>query len=142
MVDTSTGRETELRTLAEREAEDRRSAAGNRLERVADALEHAAASLEDEGEPGLGRVAGGLAERASRAGRYLREHDVGTIVDELESHARTKPGQFFAGTALAGVLLGRFFRASDREERASDQDGEGELRGGVGTHDGGGDTHG
>lgn len=142
MDDTSTGLETELRSLAESEAEDRRSAAGNRLEHVAHALEGAAASLEDEGEPRLGRMAGDLADRASRAGRYLREHDVGTIVDELESRARTNPGRFFAGTALAGVLLGRFFRASDRDESASGRDGEGERRDGAGTHDGGGDTHG
>lgn len=142
MDETSTGLDTELRSLAESEAEDRRSAAGNRLEHVAHALEGAAASLEDEGEPGLGRMAEDLADRASRAGRYLREHDVRTIVDELESHARANPGRFFAGTALAGVLLGRFFRASDGEERTSDRDGEGELRGGGGTHEGGGETHG
>lgn len=142
MDDASTGRETELRILAEREAEDGRTSAGNRLEHVAHALEGAAASLEDEGEPGLGRVAEGLAERASRAGRYLREHDVRTIVDELESSARTNPGQFFAGTALAGVLLGRFLRTSDREEEAPGRGGEGEARSGAGNRDGGGEPHG
>lgn len=123
------GRRGELRSLAEQEAEQRRSAAGGRLQHVASALDAAASSLETEGEPRLGRVAESLAERAERAGRYLRDREVPAIVDDLEGRARRDPGPFVVGSALVGLVVGRLLRASDHTSSPP-------------TRDGGGDDHG
>lgn len=127
--ETESGRGGELRSLAEREAEHRRSAAGGRLQHVASALDAAATSLENEGEPRLGRVAGGLAERAERAGRYLRDRDVPAIVDDLEGRARRDPGRFLVGSALAGLVVGHLLRASDHTYSAPSRDGGGDDHG-------------
>lgn len=58
--------------------------------------------------PELVRAAG---ERVDAVGRWLDARDPGSIVEEVKSFARRRPGVFLAIAAGAGVVIGRLTRA-------------------------------
>jgi len=56
---------------------------------------------------------------------WLSDRDPGSLLSEIESYARRKPGTFIAAAALAGIVAGRLTRAlastaSDRKEDKED----------------------
>ena len=61
------------------------------------------------------RLAG---EKVGEVAQYLREHDAVDLVHDVEDFARTNPLVFLGGCAIAGFLIGRFFKASPPEEPA------------------------
>jgi ElaB/YqjD/DUF883 family membrane-anchored ribosome-binding protein len=104
--------------------------AGVQQQRVASGLR----SLGDE----LGSMAGnseqqGLAtdlvrqvsDRAGSAASWLDSRDPGSLLNEVKSYARRKPGTFIAVAAIAGVVAGRLTRslagvaADEKEAEAS-----------------------
>jgi hypothetical protein len=91
---------------------------------TARALHGAADKLEQE-TPQAAQMAHTLAGQIDRASSYLRDRRSGQILSDIEGFARREPAMFIAGAALAGVLLGRFLRAS----RRSDIDDYGYRRG-------------
>lgn len=58
--------------------------------------------------PELVRAAG---ERVDAVGRWLDDRDPGSIVEEVKSFARRRPGVFLAIAAGAGIVVGRLTRA-------------------------------
>jgi hypothetical protein len=90
--------------------------AGAQQQRVASGLR----SLGDE----LGSMASGseqqglasdlvrqVADRAGSAASWLDARDPGSLLNEVKSYARRKPGTFIAAAAIAGVVAGRLTRA-------------------------------
>lgn len=90
--------------------------AGAQQQRVASGLR----SLGDE----LGSMAGSseqqglasdlvrqVADRAGSAASWLDARDPGSLLHEVTSYARRKPGTFIAAAAIAGVVAGRLTRA-------------------------------
>ena len=99
-------------------------------------LKQGASELRDQARAGQQKVAGGLrdladqfrtmsertesgmasdvvrqvAERASGAASWLESREPGDLVGELRNLARRRPGMFLAGSAFAGVLVGRLTR--------------------------------
>lgn len=49
--------------------------------------------------------------RVSGASDWLAQRDPGSLVDEVKTFARRKPGVFIAGALIAGVVAGRLTRA-------------------------------
>jgi hypothetical protein len=66
-------------------------------------------------------------DRVRRAADWLEQRQPGDLLDELRRWARSRPGAFLAGAALAGVLAGRLTRgvvaasSSDAEPATSDR---------------------
>lgn len=71
---------------------------------------HSLASKSDN--PGLGTdLVRQAAQRAGALADYLGERDPGSLLNEVKSYARRKPGTFLALAAGAGLLAGRLTRS-------------------------------
>jgi hypothetical protein len=87
--------------------------------RAADALDDFVASildaahrLEEGGQVVLARSALSMARRADRVSRYVRDTELGDMLDDAALTARRHPAAFLASTFAAGLLLGRIARSS------------------------------
>jgi ElaB/YqjD/DUF883 family membrane-anchored ribosome-binding protein len=66
-----------------------------------------------------------VSDRAGSAASWLDSRDPGSLLNEVKSYARRKPGTFIAVAALAGVVAGRLTRslaqsaAEDKEAEAT-----------------------
>jgi hypothetical protein len=103
----------ELRDDAERRADRWTSEMGDRIEGVARALRSAGEALEDQGEGRMSAMASSVAEQVERMGGYLHDENPRAMLRDLEDTARRNPGVFVGSTFVAGLLLGRFLRASE-----------------------------
>ncbi|TFB75895.1 hypothetical protein E3O06_04450 [Cryobacterium glaciale] len=69
------------------------------------------------------------ASRAGRVATWLDDRDPGSLLDEVRSYARRKPGTFIALAAAAGILAGRLTRsvaaesADEAKSTAGDRSG-------------------
>ncbi|MFB2579847.1 hypothetical protein ACEXQD_01225 [Herbiconiux sp. P15] len=64
-----------------------------------------------------------VSNRASSAASWLDARDPGSLLDEVKSYARRKPGTFIAAAAIAGLVAGRLTRALAQgaaEEKAAE----------------------
>lgn len=52
-----------------------------------------------------------VSDRAGSAASWLDSRDPGSLLNEVKSYARRKPGTFIAAAAIAGVVAGRLTRA-------------------------------
>jgi hypothetical protein len=111
---------TQAKDLIKQTQTELRDQAGTQQKRVATGLR----SLSDE----LGSMAeksegGGVAadlvqQAASRAGSvatWLDDRDPGSLLDEVKTFARTRPGTFIGLAAVAGILAGRLTRSLTSE---------------------------
>ncbi|MBS0022911.1 hypothetical protein [Microbacterium paraoxydans] len=83
--------------------------------RVADGLRSVSGELGSMAENAQGGVAADLVRQASTrlqgiAG-WIGDRDPGSVLTEVKSYARAKPGTFIAVAALAGLVVGRLTRA-------------------------------
>lgn len=96
---------------------ERKDKAAEQIGSFANSLRDAARKLED-GEGGgataLGRYATTAADQVDRVSQYLRDRDLQSFVRDAETFARRHPDVFLGGTFIAGLILARFFKASDR----------------------------
>jgi hypothetical protein len=103
----------------------RKDMAAEQLGSFAGSLRDAAQKLQD-GEGGataLGRYAKTAADQVDRFSQYLRDRDLQSFVRDAETFARRHPDVFLGGTFVAGLILARFFKASDRRiEGGSNED--------------------
>lgn len=62
--------------------------------------------------PGIAAdLVGQVSTRVSDAARWIGDRDPGSLLNEVKSYARRKPGTFIAVAALAGLAVGRLTRA-------------------------------
>lgn len=116
---------------AARQAQDRvgdladqaRSQAGSQLasqkDRVADTLGGVAQRLrqtghqmQDQDDLGLTRYVDRAASQVESFSNYLRQNDIGGLVDDVERFARREPAIFFGGAFLLGLLGARFMKST------------------------------
>lgn len=88
-----------------------------RLGGVAAALHDAGRRLDDEVADGLGDLVDRAAHGVDRASRYVRRSEPQDMVRDVADLARRRPGAFFGGAFVAGLLLARFLKSSG--ERAA-----------------------
>jgi hypothetical protein len=97
---------------------ERKDRAAEQLGSFAGSLRDAASKLEDGdgGATALGRYAQTAADQVERVSQYLRDRDLQSFVRDAETFARRHPDVFLGGTFIAGLVLARFFKASDRRD--------------------------
>lgn len=95
---------------------ERKDRAAEQVSNFAGSLRDAARKLEegDGGATALGRYATTAADQVERVSQYLRDRDLNSFVRDAETFARRHPDVFLGGTFIAGLILARFFKASDR----------------------------
>jgi ElaB/YqjD/DUF883 family membrane-anchored ribosome-binding protein len=92
-------------------ADDNRDVAAEGLQSAASTLHGAADSL-----PGGARVAGlahSAADTLGSTATYVREHDMNSMMSDLEKMVKNYPGQSMLAAAVVGFLVGRTFSGSD-----------------------------
>lgn len=99
---------------------ERKDRAAEQLGSFAGSLRDAASKLEDGdgGATALGRYAQTAADQVERVSQYLRDRDLKSFVRDAETFARRHPDVFLGGTFIAGLVLARFFKASDRRDES------------------------
>lgn len=85
---------------------------------AAEGLEKAAATLHEkaEGLPGgekVSELAHVTAEKLNSTAEYVREHDVRSMMGDVESLVRKNPGFSLLAAVAVGFLIGRAFSSSD-----------------------------
>jgi hypothetical protein len=98
---------------------ERKDRAAEQIGSFAGSLREAARKLEDGdgGASALGRYATTAADQVERVSQYLRDRDIKTFVRDAETLARRHPDVFLGGTFIAGLILARFFKASERRHQ-------------------------
>jgi hypothetical protein len=90
--------------------------AGQQQERVASGLRTMSEQLTSMGDQAEAGMAADLvreaAQRTGSVADWLQARDPGSLVEEVKSFARRRPGTFITIAAVAGVALGRVTRAA------------------------------
>lgn len=108
----------DARGRAAEEAREGKQALSHKVGAVAHALRRVGDSLDADGESGLARYGRSTADQVERFAGYLDRRDVRGLIADVEGMAKRNPGTFVATTFAAGLLLGRFLRASPDDRRA------------------------
>jgi len=98
------------RTAADRIDENRDAAASG--------LDTAAATLHEKANrlPGgaqVSNIAHATADKLSSTADYVREHDVNTMMADVETLVKNSPGPALLAAAVIGFLVGRAFSSND-----------------------------
>lgn len=98
---------------------ERKDRAADQIGSFAGSLRDAARKLEDGdgGATALGRYATTAADQVDRLSQYMRDRDLNAFVRDAETFARRHPDVFLGGTFIAGLILARFFKASERRHQ-------------------------
>jgi hypothetical protein len=120
LLDQAVEKKDELKARAGTMVDDGRHRAADRAGTLARALHGTADNLEQEGDRQLSQWVHQAAQQVDRVVGYLEGHDPGGLVRDMEDLARRNPALFLGGTYAAGLVLGRFLRASAPERRGDD----------------------
>jgi hypothetical protein len=68
------------------------------------------------------------ADKVTDLAAWLEHRDPGSLLEEVRTYARRKPGTFLLGAAAAGVLAGRLTRGAVQvSKEGADASGDGQL---------------
>lgn len=109
---TATEKLGEAKARAESAVDERKTQTADRLQGIAGALRETSTKLQDQEEDTFASYAATAADQVDKFSGYLRNQNVGDLLQDVESFARRQPELFLAGTLAAGFLLGRFFKSS------------------------------
>jgi ElaB/YqjD/DUF883 family membrane-anchored ribosome-binding protein len=98
------------RTAADKINENRQGAASS-LANAASSLHQQADSL--PGGEKVASLAHTAADKLGSTADYVREHDVNSMMADVERLVRNNPGQCLLGAAVVGFLVGRAFSNND-----------------------------
>ncbi len=79
---------------------------------VAQALRQTGDQMRDQDQMGLTGFVDQAASQVEHFSSYLRENDMGRLIDDVESYARREPAIFIGGAFLLGLLGARFMKSS------------------------------
>lgn len=79
---------------------------------VAQRLRQTGHQMDDQDDMGLTRYVDRAASQVESFSTYLRQNDIGGLVDDVERFARREPAIFFGGAFLLGLLGARFMKSS------------------------------
>lgn len=112
LLDRAVEQKDELKQRAAGMADDRRLQAADRAGSISRALQGAADSLRESGEPQLSSWVSQAAGQVERIVGYMQGKPADGMLHDFEDLARRNPALFLGGTYLAGMAVGRFLRAS------------------------------
>jgi len=95
---------------------DRKTRAAEELSHVGAAVHRAADKLHDQKSDVIAQYVDSAAQRIDTAARYLQEHDLADLGQQIGALARRRPALVFGGLFLAGVVAARFVRAAQPRE--------------------------
>jgi hypothetical protein len=96
------------------QVDQRSTEAGERITATADDLRSVSEALREQGKDGPAKMTDQVAERAERAGGYLRDADATQLLGDIEDFGRRQPWAVLAGAAVAGIAAARLLKASSR----------------------------
>jgi uncharacterized protein YjbJ (UPF0337 family) len=94
---------------------DQKGKAAENLDQVAGALRRTSQELSSGENQTIAQYAEAAAEQVERFSGYLKNHEVGELVNDLRDVARRQPEMFVAGALAAGFLIGRFLKSSSSQ---------------------------
>jgi hypothetical protein len=86
--------------------------AADGLTNVAQALRQTGQQLRDQDQQAFTGYIESAASQVERVSNYLRQRDLGQLIDDVEYFARRQPALFLGGTFVAGLLGARFLKSS------------------------------
>jgi hypothetical protein len=92
--------------------DQRSTQAGAQVHQHAGDLRDVASQLREQGKDGPARVADQVAERAERAGSWMKDSDADRILADIEDAARSNPWAVAAGGLALGFAASRVLKAS------------------------------
>jgi ElaB/YqjD/DUF883 family membrane-anchored ribosome-binding protein len=102
---------SDLGRTASDKIDEHRDATASGLEKASSALHEKAESL-----PGGDKVSGlahATADKLGSTADYVREHDVNSMMADVEAFVKKNPGRALLGAAVVGFLVGRAFSSND-----------------------------
>ena len=103
------------------QVDQRSTQAGEQVHQHASDLRDVAQQLRDQGKEGPAKIADQVADRAERAGSWMKDSDADRILSDVEDFARSKPWAVAAGGVAFGFMASRVLKASSSrryEERS------------------------
>ncbi len=91
--------------------DDNRASAASGLESAANALHDKAESL--PGGEKVTSLAHSAADKLTSTAEYVREHDVKSMMADVEQLVKNNPGPSLLAAAVIGFLVGRAFTSND-----------------------------
>lgn len=95
---------------------DQKAKAAEGLSSVAGALRRTSEELASNENPAIAHYAEAAADQVERFSGYLKNQEVGQVVNDLRTVAQRQPELFVAGALAAGFLLGRFLKSSGSQQ--------------------------
>jgi len=94
------------------QVDSQKERAAQQLGGLADAVRQTSQQLHQKDQHGLADVVGKSAQRVDRLAGYLRERDIGELVDDVERYSRREPAMFIGGALALGFIAARFLKSS------------------------------
>ena len=110
-----------VKAQAESAVDERKSQAADRLSGIAGALRETSNTLRGQEEDTFGDYAAAAADQVEKLSGYLRNQNIGNLLQDVEGFARRQPELFLAGTLAAGFMIGRFFKSSGSQQSQQNQ---------------------
>jgi hypothetical protein len=82
---------------------------------LAQALRHTSEELRTQDQLGITGYVESAADRVEHFSNYLRERDIGEMVNEVERFARRQPALFLGGAFVLGLIGARFLKSSGQQ---------------------------
>src|SRR3954447_4635944 len=112
----------QARDRARDQGDQRPTQAGEQVHQHASDLRDVAQQLREQGKDGPAKIADQVADRAERAGSWMKDSDADRILSDVEDFARSNPWAVAAGGLALGFAASRLLKASSRqryEQRSS-----------------------
>jgi hypothetical protein len=113
----------QAKTQAMSKLRDGKTRMAGQVGTMAHALRSAGNEFRGEDQARLAEFTDSAAERVDRMGRYIDEHSVAEMLDDIERIARRAPTLFLGGAFAMGLLGARFLKTSERR-RLQDRENE------------------
>ncbi len=95
---------------------ERKGVVAGELTNVGRAIRRAADKLQDTDSAFLAGYVDTAAERVEEIGRYVEQHDLRDVIDDVSGLAQRKPLLFMGGMFVAGLAAARFLRSASGPE--------------------------
>lgn len=82
------------------------------LTSVAQALRQTGQQLREQDQQAVTSYIDSAASQVERVSNYLKQNDLGRLIDDVEHFARRQPALFLGGTFVLGLLGARFLKSS------------------------------
>jgi uncharacterized protein YjbJ (UPF0337 family) len=114
---------TQAKGLLEQAQAELREQAGAQQQRAASGLRDLSDQLKQMAEsvdsPGVAvNLVSDLSSRADAASSWLGGREPGSLLDDVKTFARNRPGTFIVGAVIAGLVAGRLTRSISENARA------------------------